>query len=138
MDFNSKLGRKAKRLIKENIVIWLTTVDASMTPQPRPVWFVWEADSFLIFSQPDAHKVQQLIEHPSVSLNFNTDPTGDEDVVVFLGTAAIEPGAPPAHQVTAYINKYRSGMKTLKMSPEEFSRSYSVAIRVTPTSIRGW
>jgi PPOX class probable F420-dependent enzyme len=138
MDFNSKLGRKAKRLIKENFVIWLTTVDASLTPQPRPVWFVWDADTFLIFSQPDAHKVQQLIEHPGVSLNFNTDPTGDEDVVVFLGTAAIEPDAPPAHQVAAYIKKYRSGMKTLKMSPEEFSRSYSVVIRVTPTSLRGW
>jgi PPOX class probable F420-dependent enzyme len=138
MDFKTKLGRKAKRLIKENIVIWLTTVDASLTPQPRPVWFIWDVDSFLIFSQPNAHKVQHLIERPQVSLNFNTDPTGDEVVVVFLGTAVIEPNAPPADKVSAYIKKYRSEMKALKMSPAEFSRSYSVAIRITPTALRGW
>ncbi len=138
MDFNSKLGRNAKRLIKLNTVIWLTTVDASLTPQPRPVWFVWEADSFLIFSQPNAHKVQHVIERPRVSLHFNTDPTGDEDVLIFLGTASIDPVSPPAHQVPAYIKKYQPGIIALKMTPEEFSLSYSVAIRVKSDHMRGW
>ena len=138
MDFNSKLGRKAKRLIKQNYIAWLTTVDSSLTPQPRPVWFIWEADSFLIFSQPDAHKLRHLVARPRVSIHFNTDRTGDEDVLVFPGSAIIQPDASPAHKVPAYLKKYSLGMKVLKLTPEEFSRAYSVAIRVTPTSLRGW
>ena len=138
MDWDSKFGRKVKRLIKRNYVIWFTTVDANLTPQPRPVWFIREGDSFLLFSKPNARKVRHLLERPGVSLHFNTDATGDRDVVVLIGTAAIDESLPPAHQIPAYLRKYRSGIKDLEMTAEEFSQAYSVAIRVTPTSMRGW
>ena len=137
-DFNSELGQKAARLIEQNYVAWLTTVDSSLTPQPRPVWFIREQDSFLIFSKPDAHKVRHLRERPRAALHFNTDKTGDEDVIVFLGSATIDEGAAPAYEARAYVRKYRSGMKALEMTPEEFSREYSVAIRFRPDSLRGW
>ena len=96
------------------------------------------AASFLIFSQPHAHKVQHIAAHPQVALHFNTDATGDKDVIIFVGTAAIDATVPPAHKVRAYLRKYRAGMAELGMTPEQFSREYSVAIRVTPTTLRGW
>src|SRR3972149_921802 len=99
MDWDSKFGRKVKRLIKRNYVIWFTTVDANLPPQPRPVWFIREGDSFLLFSKPNARKVRHLLERPGVSLHFNTDATGDRDVVVLIGTAAIDESLPPAHQI---------------------------------------
>jgi predicted pyridoxine 5'-phosphate oxidase superfamily flavin-nucleotide-binding protein len=40
IDFKSKFGRAAKKNIQNEYFIWLTTVDANGTPQPRPVWFV--------------------------------------------------------------------------------------------------
>ena len=85
IDFSTELGRKAKRYLEEEYVIWFTTVGADLTPQPRPVWFIWEGSSFLIFSRPDAHKVTHVQGHPNVALHFNTDATGDQDVIVFLG-----------------------------------------------------
>lgn len=137
-DARTKLERKAKKLVKSEYVIWLTTVDANGIPQPRPVWFVWDEDSFLIFSQPKAHKVKHIKKNGSVALNFNTDETGDGDVIVYVGMAKLDTATPPANKVAAYLRKYRKGIKELGMTPESFSKDYSVAIRVTPSSLRGW
>ena len=122
IDLTTEFGQKVKSHIDKEYFIWFTTVGADLTPQPRPVWFIWEADAFLIYSRPDARKVAHIKGHPQVALHFNTDEKADEDVIVFVGVAEIDPGAPPA----------------LGMTPESFSREYSVAIRVTPTKVRGW
>lgn len=137
-DSKVKLERKAKSLIKKEYVIWLTTVDADHTPQPRPVWFIWDDDAFLIFSQTKAHKVKHIKQNDSVSLHFNTDETGDKDVVVYIGKATLDPAPPAPHKVPAYLRKYRKGIKELGMTLEQFSSEYSVAIRIKPTSLRGW
>lgn len=133
-----KLERKAKQMIKQEYVIWLTTVDSDHTPQPRPVWFIWDKDAFLIFSTPKAFKVKHIKKNTSVSLHFNTDATGDKNVIVYIGMAGIDPNTPPANKVAAYMRKYRKGIAELNMTPEQFSKEYSVAIRVKPTSLRGW
>jgi len=97
IDLTTDFGRAVKRLLKNEYVIWLTTVDSSLTPQPRPVWFIWENDSFLIFSQPKARKVSHINTNPKVALHFNTDETGDQHVVVFTGEATMDANCPPAH-----------------------------------------
>lgn len=139
LDFNSKFGRTIKRHLKNQYFIWLTTVDAKGTPQPRPVWFIWEDDSFLIFSQPNAYKVKHIENNPKVSLNFNTtDEAGEKDVIIFIGRAVIDKKVPPAYQVRAYLKKYKAGITGLNMTPEGFSGEYSTAIRIKPTEVRGW
>lgn len=137
-DTKAKLERKAKQLIKKEYIVWLTTVDANHIPQPRPVWFIWDKDSFLIFSQSKAHKVQHIKQNSSVSLHFNTDATGDKNVIVYIGEAFLDGKTPPANKVSAYLRKYRKGIKEIGMTPEKFSSEYSVAIRIKPTSLRGW
>jgi PPOX class probable F420-dependent enzyme len=138
IDLTSKFGRVVEEHLNNQYVIWLTTVDSNLTPQPRPVWFIWEEDSFLIFSQAKAYKVKHITKNPKVALHFNTDETGDEHVIIFLGDASIDTNCHPAHQVHAYFEKYNSGIADLKMTPEEFSREYSIAIRIKSTEVRGW
>ena len=138
LEIPSKLRAVVRRRLKEEYVVWLTTVASDLSPQPRPVWFIWQDDSFLIYSQPQAHKVRHIEQHPRVALHFNTDATGDNDVLVFVGDARIDANAPPAHKVRAYMTKYRQGIADLKMSADDMGREYSVAIRVTPTTVRGW
>ena len=152
IDKKAKLDSKARKLVKREYVVWLTTVASDLAPlprsllkegigragQPRPVWFIWDKDSFLIFSQPHAHKLKHIQNHPNVSLHFNTDETGDKDVIVYVGKARIDPNTPPAHKVRAYLKKYKTDIQALGSTPEQFSQEYSVAIRVTPTSLRGW
>ena len=40
---------------------------------------------------------------------------------------------PPAYKVPGYVRKYRSQMKNLGMTPQQFSEQYSVPIRIRPT-----
>lgn len=139
LDFNSKFGRVVKKYLKSKYFIWLTTVDSKGMPQPRPVWFIWEDDSFLIFSQPNTYKVKHLKNNPKVSLHFNTtDETGEKDVIVLNGEAVIDKDVPPAHKIKAYMKKYKTGILGLNATPEEFSKEYSTAIRIKPTEVRGW
>ncbi|MGZ9235382.1 MAG: TIGR03667 family PPOX class F420-dependent oxidoreductase [Anaerolineales bacterium] len=138
VDLTSKFGRAVKQHLANQYVIWLTTVDSKLTPQPRPVWFIWENDSFLIYSQPNAQKVKHISKNPRVALHFNTDETGDKHVIVFIAEASIDPNCPPAHEVPAYLEKYEEGIAALEMTPQEFSREYSTAIKIRPTEVRGW
>jgi len=138
IDLNSDFGRAVQQHLKNQYVIWLTTVDSNHTPQPRPVWFLWDENSFLIFSQAHAWKVEHIRKNPKVALHFNTDETGDKHVIVFTGEASINPTEPPAYEVPAYFEKYKDGIAALDMTPEGFSRDYSVAIRIRPTELRGW
>ena len=138
-DFNTKFGRFAQKHIKKEYFIWLTTVDSAGAPQPRPVWYIWENNSFLVFSQAKAHKVKHIQNNPKVSLHFNTsDDKGEKRLIVFTGTASIDNDSPPAHRIRAYMRKYKTGIKDLNTTPEQFSQDYSIAIRIHPTNVRGW
>ena len=136
LDFTSPIGRRIKRRLREEQIIWLTTIDVHHTPQPRPVWFHWDGATLLIFSQTRAAKVRHIQRHPRVALNFNTDAKGD-DVGVLIGEAMIvaKPIAP--NRMKAYLRKYRPGIKDIGMTVASFQAEYSVAILVTPATLRG-
>jgi PPOX class probable F420-dependent enzyme len=138
IDFTSNFGRAVQGYLKDQYMIWLTTIDSNLVPQPRPVWFIWEEDSFLIFSQAKAYKVAHIRKNPKVALHFNTDETGDKHVIVFTGEASIDLDHLPAHLVPAYFEKYKDSIAGLDMTPEGFSREYSIAIKIRPAEVRGW
>jgi PPOX class probable F420-dependent enzyme len=137
IDMTTEFGSRVARRLEKELVIWLTTLDSHLTPQPRPVWFVWDGESFLIYSEPGTHKLAHIQRHARVSLNLNSDEEGN-DIVVFSGEARIAGHEPPADQVPAYVDKYREGIKGLDMTPEQFAGSFSVPLRVRPTSLRGY
>jgi PPOX class probable F420-dependent enzyme len=136
IDFSTALGKQALRLLREERVLWLTTVGPDGTPQPRPVWFTWEGDSILVYSEPKARKIAHLERNPKVAVHFNTDREGSE-VTVLTGTARIDRGAPRADQHREYLDKYRQGITDLDMTPEGFADDYSVPIRISLTRLRG-
>ena len=42
IDLTTQFGRKVKQHLRKEYVVWLTTVGADLSPQPRPVWFIWD------------------------------------------------------------------------------------------------
>jgi PPOX class probable F420-dependent enzyme len=136
IDLKSEFGQRVARRLQEDGIIWLTTVSSDGTPQPRPVWFLWDGESFLIYSRPATQKLGHIARHPRVSLNLDGDGRGG-DIVVFTGTARVEPDAPPADQVPAYVEKYGWGFQRIGMTPAQFAESYSVALRIRPDRLRG-
>ena len=117
-------------------MIWLTTVDSKGAPQPRPVWFLWDGSSLLIYSRPDAYKLRHLARNARVSLNFNSDPEAHQ-VAVLIGEARVDPDAPRADRESRYLEKYREGIAGLGMTPESFGAAFSVAVRVRSERLRG-
>ena len=139
IDFNTKFGRFTKKHLKSEYFIWLTTVDSTGTPQPRPVWFIWENDTVLIYSQAKAYKLKHIQNNPNVALHFNSaDAQGEKRLIMFTGTAVIDKNAMPTNKLRAYMRKYKSGITNLNMTADQFAKDYSVAIRITPTNLRGW
>lgn len=138
IDTATEYGQRVRRRLRDEQVIWLTTVDRQGRPQPSPVWFLWQGDdTLLIYSQPDKPKLRNIAANPRVALSFNTDDAGD-DVVVFAGTARIMPEIGPATGVTAYIAKYKTGIANLNSTPDQFAADYSVPVRVTLDRARGF
>jgi PPOX class probable F420-dependent enzyme len=137
IDFNSPIGGKIERRLRQEMIIWLTTVDSQNTPQPRPVWFSWDGETVLIFSQVNGAKLRHITHNPKVALNFNTDADGGE-VGVLTGEAHILPGAPPASRMEAYVEKYLKEIQALGMSVEDLKNDYSVTLLVTPHALRGF
>ena len=136
IDRSTDFGQRVQRHLEHNRIVWLTTLDSSGAPQPRPVWFLWDGAEFLIYSRPEAHKVDHIRANPQVALNFDSDEYGG-DVVVLTGEARLVPDEPPAKDNAAYAAKYAEGIAGLDMTPESFGETYSVAIRVRPDNLRG-
>ena len=136
IDESTPYGERAARRLRDERIIWLTTVSPAGEPHPRPVWFLWDGDNFLIYSRPDTHKLVHIENNPRVALSLDGDSHGG-NIVVLTGRARIDHTAPPANQVADYVTKYTTGMERINMSPEQFAGSYSVAIRVEPNRLRG-
>ncbi len=117
------------------MVIWLTTMRADGMPVPTPVWFLWEGESFLIYTQPGTLKLRNLEANPKASLNLNCNEWGD-DVAVFTGEFTVEEDGHQATGNAAYLEKYREGIKDIQMTPESFSKDYSVALRFRIEKVR--
>lgn len=137
LDFTSPFGKRMLHRLRDEQIIWLTTIGADATPQPRPVWFHWDGETALIFSQVDAAKVHHIRRNPHVAVNFNTDTEGD-DVGVFIGQASLLDKPVDPQRLEAYIRKYEEGIRGLGMTPEQMLAEYSLAILFAPTSMRGF
>lgn len=137
IDRSTPFGARVYDRLRNARLAWLTTVGADGTPHPKPVWFLWETDgTILIYSRPNTAKLRHIVANPRVSLNLDGDGNGG-DIVVLTGSAAIDPGAPPADAIPGYVEKYHAGFLRIGMTAESFALAYSVAIRVTPEKLSG-
>ncbi len=133
------MNPKVEERIGATHLIWLTTVTPEGRPKPSLVWFWWDGDSFLIYSRPAMVKLSNIAANPAVALNLDAMGRGTEEVTIIDGVAAVDPSARPAAEHPEYLAKYRRLIEDeLETSVEQFSASYSVPIRVTPTSTRVW
>ena len=113
IDESTDFGARAARHLRDEIVVWLTTVTPRGSPLPMPVWFIWDgAESVAMYSQPGA-RVRNIEANPHVSLNFAGDGRGGD------------------------LTKYHEHISRIGMSPETFAERYSVPVRIELVSLRG-
>ncbi|HET6171481.1 MAG TPA: TIGR03667 family PPOX class F420-dependent oxidoreductase [Gaiellales bacterium] len=137
IDTSTPFGRRTERRLREEKVAWLVTTSDDLTPQPVPVWFLWDRPaSFLLYSKPGTAKLRNVAERPRVALHLDGNGEGG-DVVVVLGAAALSDD-PPAHQVPAYVEKYAGFIARNSWTPESFAADYSVPVRIEASRLRGF
>jgi PPOX class probable F420-dependent enzyme len=137
-DDSTPFGTNVRRRVHEEYLMWLTTVDRHGTPQPAPVWFLWDEDAsnFLIYNQTHAKRLDFVRRNSQVALHFDGYGTGS-GIIVFTGDAQISTSEPSADHHQLYVAKYRHWMTSKFGSPEQFAAEYAVALRISPMKVRG-
>jgi PPOX class probable F420-dependent enzyme len=138
LDPGTPFGKRVERRLREDPLIWLTTVDAQGAPQPSPVWFLWDGTEVLLYSEPDKPKLRNIEANPRVALNLDGDGQGG-NVVIIRGEARIAPEMPPATEVPEYARKYDAGgfFKRIGITGPMFAGKYSVPVVIRPLGLRG-
>ena len=137
-DLSTPFGERVLRRLRDERLIWLTTVDAKGMPQPTPVWFLWDeaTSTILIYSRADAKRLAHLQQDPRIALNFDGNGRGG-DIIVITGQAQVSSDDPPADRLPTYVEKYHDFIARSYTTPEKFASIYSVALRIRPSGIRG-
>ena len=136
VDESSEFGARVARHLREDKVVWLTTVSRNGGPLPSPVWFLWDSsESVLVYSMESA-RVRNLASNSHVALNFGGDGRGG-DIVVLSGTAVEEPEAPTVDANSDYLAKYGALIDQIGHTPTSFAEKYSVPLRIRITRVRG-
>jgi PPOX class probable F420-dependent enzyme len=135
LDLKGPEHTHALERLRDNPMIWLSSVRPDGRPHIVPVWFVMDDDSILIFSIPDNQKVRNLRQNPNVMLALD-DTHGGDDVVMIEGRAELlsDPSV-SATATPAFATKYAKQIAQLFSDPRGMATQYSQAIRITPTRI---
>ena len=137
IDPATEAGARVTERLRDDVVAWLVTVAADGTPVPTPIWFVWDGETILLYSQPDKPKLRHIAAKPRVAVALRTDVHGDI-VTVVTGEASVDLAAPRADAVATYVEKYDSFIRGLGFDRAGFAAEYSVPIRIRPTRVRHW
>ena len=135
IDETTDFGALVARHLREDRVVWLTTITPSGKPLPAPVWFWWDGEETVrVFSLPDTGRVRNVQNNPNVSLNFAGNGQGG-DIVILSGEVTI--GDDRADQHAAYAEKYTSGFERIGLTAEQFADKYSTPLHIRITKVRG-
>jgi PPOX class probable F420-dependent enzyme len=136
IELESEFGARVARHLREEIIIWLTTVTPSGAPLPSPVWFLWDGERAVTVYSIRGARIRNLEKNRRVSLNFTGDGRGG-DVVVLSGRASVLHDLPRADQDDGYLAKYADHIARIGMTPRSFAERYAVPLRIQLTRVRG-
>lgn len=131
LDLSQSQDAHVAERLRDDLIIWLSTVRPDGRPHLAAVWFLWDGETILIFSKPN-QKIRNVRENAQVALALD-DTRDGADPIVIEGTAELLPHGEVTPALDAYATKYAQRFRALKWTPEQMGRTYSEAIRVTPT-----
>ncbi|MBO0779704.1 MAG: TIGR03667 family PPOX class F420-dependent oxidoreductase [Ktedonobacteraceae bacterium] len=120
--------------LRKHPIVWLISVRPDGRPHAAAVWFLWDGESFLIFSMPKTQKIRNLQHNAHVILALDDTHKGDDPITIEGTATLLAPGTADA-TLPAYVEKYKNGLKEIGSTPEQMAREYSQAIRITPTRV---
>ncbi|HEX7736565.1 MAG TPA: TIGR03667 family PPOX class F420-dependent oxidoreductase [Ktedonobacteraceae bacterium] len=133
-DLSKKRDAHIDQRLRENVIVWLTTVRPDGRPHSVAVWFLWDGESILIFSKPNQQKLHNIEQNSHVVLALDNTGEGD-DPISLEGQATLLEEADVDVTLAAYTAKYGEKMKEINFTPEGMAKDYSQGIRIVPTRV---
>jgi PPOX class probable F420-dependent enzyme len=137
IDPTTDKGARVDGALRDDVVAWLITAPPDGAPVPTPVWFWWDGETILVYSQRDKPKLRHISANPNVAVALRTDELGDR-IIVVTGVASVDEAAPSADRLGGYVEKYAELIARLGADPASFAAEYAVPIRIRPTRLRAW
>ena len=137
LDLATPRDRTIDQWLREDLIIWLTTVGPTGRPHTVPVWFWWDGDAFLIFSEPETRKIRDLRANRAVSLALETRDEGEE-VIFFEGDADLTSEPSTNLMPPEFGEKYARLFPRIDSSPEKMAAQYSQPIRIRGAKVKAW
>jgi PPOX class probable F420-dependent enzyme len=123
--------------LRDDPVVWLSSIQSDGRPHLVPVWFHWDGERIVAFSKPGARKVENLRDDPRVMLAVGTPGPGF-DVELIEATAEL-PDAPAAEVIPeGFGAKYRDLLRRAGLTVQRFAEVYSQPIVLRPTRFLGY
>jgi PPOX class probable F420-dependent enzyme len=137
IDESTEFGARVARHLREETIVWLTSVTPAGAPLPRPVGFLWDGGEIVtMYSQPGA-RIRNIANNPKVTLNFRGDAEGG-DIVVLSGTAEVDDSRSSAAEDAAWIAKYAGEWARAGMTAETFAQRFSIPVRIRIKAVYGF
>ena len=136
LDLSKPSHARAEERLRNDLMIWISTVRPDGRPHLVPVWFLWDGENVLVFSKPD-QKIRNLKQNPQVVLALD-DTKGGDDVVLIEGVADLPEHGTVTPALPAYAEKYAARLAAYNWTGESMGEEYSEPIAVRPTRIRVW
>ena len=74
---DTPFGARVRERLRDDPFVWLTTVGEDGTPQPNPVWFLWDGgDEVLVYNDNRARRLERFANGCRVSLAFQAGADG--------------------------------------------------------------
>ena len=139
LDLSKRRDAHVDERLRSEPMIWLGTVRPDGRPHLVPVWFLWDGKSILIFSQPNQQKLRNIQHNNNVTLALDTA-KGGGDVVMIEGKAELPENGNEQFgaNMPAFAEKYAANLSRMNQTADDMAKTYSQAIRVTPTRFLGF
>jgi len=134
LDLSRKRDAHIDQRLRENIIVWLTSVRPDGRPHAVAVWFLWDGNSFLIFSRPKNQKLYNIQHNPNVLLIVDDSHNGSDPIVIEGKATLLAPGEVDV-TTAGFVEKYGEHIKRIGYTPEQMAATYSEGIRIVPTRI---
>ena len=123
--------------LRDDPVAWLSSVQRDGRPHVVPVWFHWDGERIVAFSKPNARKVDNLRDQPSVMLAVGT-PGPEFEVELIEATAEIPEADAAEVMPEGFGTKYRELLRRANLTVQRFAEVYSQPIVLRPTRFLGY
>jgi len=123
--------------LRDDPVVWLSSVQRDGRPHLVPVWFHWDGERIVAFSKPHARKVDNLRGQPSVMLAVGT-PGPDFEVELIEATAELPEESAASLIPAGFGAKYRELLRRAGLTVQRYAEVYSQPIVLRPTRFLGY